>query len=225
MQGQRLNAALIFVCDFRTEVTTEFSADRLFIVSGGAGTAGRTFDPSPQLPNINLQFSDGPAERVAMHPQLTRGPALVSVIFLQHCEDEPLLEFAYRLGIQNIAFVHLQDECFELISHGASLFLLESCIEKLPRALFSNCKNSVLTPQRAASTCVAVHGAAGRVLDKSATAIPAAPPKWRRALLPGNTAPIPILPATPTSARTLPCSSGPLLQSNILAAAPAPHPK
>jgi hypothetical protein len=42
-------------------------------------------------------------------------------VFLQYGEDEPLFEFAYRLGVQNIAFVHLQDECFELISHGIPL--------------------------------------------------------------------------------------------------------
>jgi hypothetical protein len=56
-----------------------------------------------------------------MHPQLAGGPALVSIVFLQYGEDESLLEFAYRLGVQNIAFVHLQDECFELISHGIPL--------------------------------------------------------------------------------------------------------
>jgi hypothetical protein len=83
------------------------------------------------LSNVNLQFGNGAAQGVAMHPQLTRGPALVSVVFLQHCEDEPLLEFAYRLGVQNIAFVHLQDECFELISHGIPL-----SFEKLQPALF-----------------------------------------------------------------------------------------
>ena len=56
-----------------------------------------------------------------MHPQLARRAALVSVVFLQHGEDEPLLELPYRLGVQNIAFVHLQDECFELISQGILL--------------------------------------------------------------------------------------------------------
>ena len=56
-----------------------------------------------------------------MHPQLTRGAALIAVVFLQNGEDEPLLEFPYRLGIQNITLVHLKDERFELISHGLSL--------------------------------------------------------------------------------------------------------
>jgi hypothetical protein len=62
-----------------------------------------------------------------MHSQLASGPALISTVFLEHRQDEPLLEFAYRLGIKNIALVHLQDECFELISHGIPL-----SFEKLP---------------------------------------------------------------------------------------------
>ena len=56
-----------------------------------------------------------------MHSQLTCGPALISIVFLQHGKDEPLLEFSDRLRVKNIAFVHLQDECFELISHGILL--------------------------------------------------------------------------------------------------------
>jgi len=101
----------------------KFSADRFFIVSGGTSAARRTFDPGPQLPYINLQLGDGATEGVAMHPQLARGAALVSIIFLQHSEDKALLEFPHRFGIKNIAFIHLQDKCFELISQGASLFL------------------------------------------------------------------------------------------------------
>jgi hypothetical protein len=73
------------------------------------------------LSHINLQFGNGAAQRVAVHSQLPRGPALVAVVFLQHGENEALFEFAYCLGVQNIALVHLQDECFELISHGIPL--------------------------------------------------------------------------------------------------------
>jgi len=56
-----------------------------------------------------------------MHSQFTCCPALISIVFLQHGKDEPLLEFADRLRVQNITLVHLQDECFELISHGIPL--------------------------------------------------------------------------------------------------------
>jgi hypothetical protein len=75
--------------------------------------------------------------------QLTRGAALIAVVFLQNGEDEPLLEFAHCLRVQNIAFVHLQDECFELISHGLPLSLEKLLLKKLPAALFSVCQNSV----------------------------------------------------------------------------------
>jgi hypothetical protein len=63
---------------------------------------------------------------------LTSGPALVSAVFLQHRQNESLLEFAHCLGVQDVALVHLQDECFELISHGILL-----SFEKLTRELFS----------------------------------------------------------------------------------------
>jgi len=56
-----------------------------------------------------------------MHPQLARGPALVSIIFLKDGENEPLFEFSYCFRIKNIAFVHLQDKRFQLISHNLSL--------------------------------------------------------------------------------------------------------
>src|ERR1700722_483209 len=124
-----------------------------------------------------------------MHPQLTGRAALVATVFLQHRKDEPLLEFPNRLGVQNIAFVHLQDECFELISHGI-LFLWKSARRAFPFARF----RFYAAPKRL--TYVAVRGAADRVLDKSEPAIPRAQPKWRRARQPGNTAPAPNLPAT-----------------------------
>ena len=56
-----------------------------------------------------------------MHPQLACCFALVALVFLQHRQDKPLLELAHRLGVQDIALVHLHDECFELVSHGISL--------------------------------------------------------------------------------------------------------
>jgi len=56
-----------------------------------------------------------------MHAELASGSALIALVFLEHSQDEPLLELAYCLGIQNVAFVHLDYECFELISHGISL--------------------------------------------------------------------------------------------------------
>ena len=57
-----------------------------------------------------------------MHTQLACRPALIPFVFLKNSKNETLFEFANRLGVQNIAFVHLHDECFELVSHGISLF-------------------------------------------------------------------------------------------------------
>ena len=57
-----------------------------------------------------------------MHAKLTSRTALISLIFLKNSKNKALLKFANRLGVQNIAFVHLHDECFELVSHGISLF-------------------------------------------------------------------------------------------------------
>ena len=56
-----------------------------------------------------------------MHIQLARGPALVAVVLLQYGQNEALLELAHRFGVQNVALVHLHNQCFKLISHGISL--------------------------------------------------------------------------------------------------------
>src|ERR1700677_1329648 len=109
------------------------------------------------MPYINLQFRNSTAESVAMHPQLTGSATLVSVVFLQHGENEPLLEFAHCLRVQNVAFVHLQDECFELISHGI-LFLFEKRPKKaayceLPSALLSVCLNPFRPATRYVCCC------------------------------------------------------------------------
>ncbi len=58
-----------------------------------------------------------------MHSEFSRGAALISLILLQHRQDESLLELPYTFRIKNVAAVHLQDECFQLIFHS-SLFLL-----------------------------------------------------------------------------------------------------
>jgi hypothetical protein len=42
----------------------------------------------------------------------------------EHGQDETFLELTHALGIKNIAAVHLQDKCFQLIFHDAFLSLL-----------------------------------------------------------------------------------------------------
>ena len=109
-----------------------------------------------------------------MHSQLAGCPALVSIVFLQHGEDKSLFEFAYRLRVQNIAFVHLQDECFELISHGIPLSLEKLLLSQLRFSLFARFRFGRRSRE---FTCVAPHGAASRVPDKSGPAILKAPTK------------------------------------------------
>jgi hypothetical protein len=82
------------------------------------GTARRTPGAVAQLSHVNFQFRDSSTEGVAVHAEFARGAALVTLIFLEHREDEALLEFAYCFGVKNVALVHLHDEGFKLIFHG-----------------------------------------------------------------------------------------------------------
>lgn len=66
-----------------------------------------------------------------MHAEFARRAALVTLIFLEHREDEALLKFAHCFGVKNVALVHLLYECFQLIFHGISLFVF--CLLKASR--------------------------------------------------------------------------------------------
>jgi hypothetical protein len=81
-----------------------------------------------------------------MHSELPRGSALITLVFLQHRQDEAFFELAYGFGVKNIAFVHLHDECFELISHGLSLSLEKRLI--LLFAMYSFFIRFAAAPQR-----------------------------------------------------------------------------
>ena len=98
-------------------------ADGFFLESNRAGTAWGTLHAVAQLANIDFQFGEGAAESVAVHAQLARGAALVAFVFLKHGQDKALFKLTNGLGVQNIAFVHLHDERFELIFHSLSLSL------------------------------------------------------------------------------------------------------
>src|SRR5579862_2955501 len=90
-------------------------ADDLLFESDGAGAARGTFDAVAELADVNLQFGDRTAEGVAVHAQFASGAALVALVFLQDGQDETLLKFTHAFGIKNVAAIHLQDKCFELI--------------------------------------------------------------------------------------------------------------
>ena len=85
------------------------------------GAAGWALDSISELPHVDFKFRDGAAESISVHTKFARSTALVALVLLKDREDKPLLEFADALGVKNIALVHLQNECFQLIFHVISL--------------------------------------------------------------------------------------------------------
>lgn len=81
--------------------------------------------PVSKLPDIDLQLANRPAESIAVHSQLPGRAALVALIFLQNRQDETLFELPHAFRVEDVAAVHLQNECFQLIFHDASLSKIE----------------------------------------------------------------------------------------------------
>jgi len=77
----------------------------------------RTFGTGAQRTNVDLKFLHGAAQRVPVHTQLPRRLALIAAVFFEHGYDKTLLEFPHRFRVENVAFVHLQYESFQLILH------------------------------------------------------------------------------------------------------------
>src|SRR5271165_6138431 len=73
-----------------------------------------------QFFGVEFELRDSAAESVAVHAQLARGLALVSLAVLQHGQNEFLLEFTDGFRISDAALVHLQNQSFQLVSHNAS---------------------------------------------------------------------------------------------------------
>ncbi len=63
-------------------------AHKFLLQSSGAGAAGRALRAIPKLPDIDLKFVDGAAQRIAVHAQYAGGAALVALVFQKHGEDE-----------------------------------------------------------------------------------------------------------------------------------------
>ena len=99
---------------------------RRFLFHGyRASAARRTLRSIPKLTYVDFEFIDRSAQRVAVHTQFAGSAALIPLVFLKHGEDESLLELAHALGVEDVAFVHLQDECFQLIFHSRFLSSLD----------------------------------------------------------------------------------------------------
>ena len=111
-----------------SELTAGELPRQLLFIGHGTGAAWGTLDSVTQLAHVNLELGNRAAQRVPVHSQFARRAALVALVLLQHSQDEALLELPHRFGVKNIAFVHLQDECFQLIFHGISLSCFRCCL-------------------------------------------------------------------------------------------------
>lgn len=87
----------------------QVSAYSSLVISEQSGAARRTPRAMAQHPYVEVEFSNGTAEGVAVHAQLAGRLTLVAVVLLQYGEDESLLKLADRFRIQNSALMHLQD--------------------------------------------------------------------------------------------------------------------
>ena len=99
-------------------------ASRFLVQGHRTCAAWRTLNSIAELANVDLELAERAAESVAVHSQFARGAALVALVFLEDGEDKTFLEFPHSLGIENVAFVHLQNQRFQLIFHDASLSLI-----------------------------------------------------------------------------------------------------
>jgi hypothetical protein len=102
----------------------ELLPDNSLFKRNRSGAARWALHPVPELPDINLELVDCAAEGVAVHSQFSGGTALVTLVFLQNGQDETLLELPHAFRVEDIAAVHLQNECFQLIFHDASLSMI-----------------------------------------------------------------------------------------------------
>ena len=153
------------------------------------GTAWRALSAIPELSHIDFELRDGATESISVHPEFTSGAALVASVFLEDGQYKALLEFTYRLGIKNVALVHLHYEGFELIFHGGLPFfqLGINAVFKIAIAL-------VAWTQLLAKVAGAVV-ATNPVPDRNGRAIRKGPPRWQHGPPPRNMAPTANLPA------------------------------
>ena len=109
---------LLFVAARFLTASSEWRLAGLFSLQRDRTRAvGRTLRAGAQWTDINLQLLHGPAQRVPVHAQLPRRLALIAPVFFEHGHNKALFKLANRLRIEDVAFVHLKNECFQLIFH------------------------------------------------------------------------------------------------------------
>src|SRR5215469_1370495 len=151
------------------------SACHLLLVHRHSRAPRRPSGPVTKRAHVDFQFAERSAQGISVHAKLPRGAALIALVFLEHGDDEAALEFAHCFRIENVAAIHLQYQCFQLVLHGISRFLGSMAV----RAAAS-------LPAHAPASGP---GASNPVPGRTSGAIRRARPISRRAPLPGNKAP------------------------------------
>ena len=68
----------------------------------------------------SVELGEGAAQRVAMHPQLGGGLALVALVLRQHLKDVPFLELPHGIRIRDAGAVHLRDQGVQFALQGST---------------------------------------------------------------------------------------------------------
>jgi hypothetical protein len=98
-------------------------ACHFFLVSRKTRAARRPPCAVTELSDIYLELINSAAQSIAVHSQLPCSAALIAFVFFEHGRNKAALKFAHCFGIKNIAAIHLQYECFELIFHWNLSFM------------------------------------------------------------------------------------------------------
>lgn len=74
--------------------------------------------PASDLRRVKVEFRQGPAQRIAVHPELLGCLALVAPMPGQNLKDEALLELTDGVGVIEAGGMHLEDEIVEFAFHS-----------------------------------------------------------------------------------------------------------
>lgn len=72
------------------------------------------------LRGVHVELGEGAAQRVAMHPQLGGGLALVALVLREYLEDVAFLELPHGIRVGNTGTVHLGDQGVQFALQGST---------------------------------------------------------------------------------------------------------